>query len=243
MTEIMSRKLRENRGVSLLVAILLILVIVMAVLSIFPTFAPYEKKGEEAACAAGLDTARRRLAEDYLSGNTDQNELEAMRVVTYAMNGWDDLCPNGGKVYLVRTNNKDGLPYDLVCGMHDSDKKRCTRLNSEYVLKQLEEGLRRSKLNGEDYPEQLEFKLNGSTWTALLTDEEVPFKRGTSTTKGYEDKGVVAYYGIAGHSEFGEDFGSEEGDICYFSFADEEHCAMWQENNGWTGDSHSYNAQ
>ena len=231
------KKLNSAEGFSAVIALLLVLIIIMVIVISVPCVQYYQARSARIACAAGLDTARRRLAENYLYGNYDQDSKEAKAVVEYAMNGWDDLCPSGGKVYLIE-NEESEMAYDLFCGMHGSDKKRCTRLNSGYVLEQLEEGLLRSKRNGQPYPEELSFYLNGKYWTAHLTDEETGLKRGTSTTRGLEKEGVVAYYGIAGHSGFCAGSGAEDGTICYFSFADEDHCANWRIDDGWTGDSY-----
>ena len=230
-------KNRDTAGLTRLHGILLLLIIVMCVIISIPTIRAFNAQGEATACAAGLDTAQRRLAQDYIEGNTDQDAQEAIAVVTRAMNGWDDLCPGGGKVYLVRTKS-GALPFQLVCGKHDSDKMRCTRLNAGYVLQQLRESLRKSKLSGQPYPKTLTFSLNGERWTAQLTDAEVPFRRGTSTTRGYEKKRTVAFYGIKGHSDFCADSSVKDGEICYFSFADPDHCAMWQQTEGWSGDSY-----
>jgi hypothetical protein len=167
--------------------------------------------------------------------------------VGYAMNGWDDMCPGGGKVYLIttRTNNnrasdktKGQLPYELVCGKHDRDSKRRTRLNADDVLHQLESSLFELRRNGEKYPESITVTYNSKPLTAVLVDEETNLKRGTSTTSGLEDEEAVAYYSIVGHSDFGKDSNTKEGEIWYFSFADKLHCANWRSDDGWTGDSY-----
>lgn len=234
----MDRDRKGRQGLSRITALLLVLVIVMSILIIIPTVRSCNANGESAACAAGLDTATRRLAQDIIEGDTNQDAQKAIEIVTTAMNGWDDLCPGGGKVYLVRTRKGD-IPFELVCGKHDPDKKRCTRLNSNYVLSQLKEALRKSQLMGQPYPQELTFQLNGERWKARLTDEEMGFRRGTSTTKGYEKQRVAVFYGIMGHSTFKAGSGTEEGKICYFSFADEYHCAIWASDDGWTGDSYA----
>ena len=51
-------------------------------------------------------------------------------------------------------------------------------------------------------------------------------------------KGTVICYSITGHSDFGADSGLEEGQVWYFSYADEEHCANWKSDDGWSGDSY-----
>ena len=240
-----THKWMRSRGISRITAILLVLVIVMSVVVSIPTVKYYRDRSARLACAAGLDTARRRLAQDYLSGDFTQTNVSAVEAVAVAMNGWEDLCPSGGKVYLVENRGEgllDGqMPYDLVCGMHGADKKQCTRLNAGYVLDQLREGLRTAARNGDPAPASLTFTLNGKTRKAQRTDEEVPFKRGTATTKGYEGKGIVAFYGVAGQDGAWADAGGKAGEICYFSFADEDHCAAWQADDGWTGDSYGMN--
>ncbi|MCR5294056.1 MAG: hypothetical protein K6E30_02620 [Lachnospiraceae bacterium] len=233
------RKMSGSRGIARIIVILLVLVLVLAVLILIPTVQYYVERSEEIACAAGMDTALRRVAENYIMNNGEQTADDAKEAVAAAMGGWDDLCPAGGKVYLVETDD-GAYPYTLVCGMHDKDKKLCTRLNSGYVLEQLKEGLSESQKDGEPWPAELTFSLNGKEWTAYLTDEESGLKRGTATTKGLEKKGIVAYYGLAGHSGFKEGSSAKEGEICYFSFADESHCANWEPDDGWTGDSYNY---
>ena len=69
-------------------------------------------------------------------------------------------------------------------------------------------------------------------------DEPTNLKRGTRTTMGMENAGIVAYYSIKNHSDFGADSKAEEGTIWYFSFADEDHCATWTADEQWTGDSY-----
>ena len=50
----------------------------------------------------------------------------------------------------------------------------------------------------------------------------------------------MAFYGLAGEGDFpaGEEAKVEAGDIFYFVYADEEHCAIWKANDGWTGDAY-----
>ena len=38
--------------------------------------------------------------------------------------------------------------------------------------------------------------------------------------------------------DFGADSGMKEGELWYFAFADEEHCAIWTYHDEWTGDSY-----
>lgn len=248
MKERIIEKLRSERGeMSRMVALLLVLVGVMLVLVIFvPAFRKMNEQAELHSCEAAMDTAWRKMAEDYIINSSTKIE-DVKTAVGYAMNGWDDICPSGGKVYLVRTrsNNKSSedkaagkLPYELVCGKHDRDSKRRTRLNADDILRQLQKELRKRVRNGETCPEEMTVTYNSKPLTAVLVDQESGLKRGTSTTAGLEKKEAVAYYSIVGHSDFGADSGAKEGEIWYFSFADREHCANWRCDGNWTGDSY-----
>ena len=225
----------NSRGMSWLIAVMLVLIIVLSITAMIPSYRRYQERGKALACATALDTARRQLATDYMSAGFENGKAQqAKEFVGQVMNGWDDLCPDYGTVYIVPRDG-DTLAWDVVCGLHNSDKKLCTRLNSDYVLEQLREALKASQGNGIKYPESLQYTLHGKTHTAYLVDAETPLKRGTSTTDDYE--GIVAFYSVVGHSAFGEGKG-KEGSIWYFSYADENHCANWREDKGWTGDSY-----
>jgi len=240
MSDMMRRKLHSLKGFARLHLILLILVAVMLVVVAIPIVRHYVMIGDEIGCLAGLDTAQRRLAVDYLSGNYDQTAEEAKAVITHAMNGWDDLCPGGGSVYIVDINDPNNeLPYKVVCGIHNKDLKERTRYNASFVLDQLQEKLRLSRVEGEPYPETLEVVLNSQTLTAHLVDSETGIVRGTKNT--IDAEGIVISYSIVGHSDFGKNTGVEEGHIWYFSFADEDHCANWSAISGLTGDSYIKN--
>ena len=231
-------KLHSKRGLAWIFAILLALILVLCVMILIPTYKKYQEQGKIVACATALDTARRQLASDFMLNGFENGSAEkAKDFIAYVMNGWDDLCPDGGSVYIVPKDNSL-LDWDVVCGLHCADKKLCTRLNAYNVLEQLREALRARRNEGEEYPETLPFTLHGKAGTALLTDEDPGFKRGTATTPGYEKKEIVVYYSIVGHSDFGADSGMKEGELWFFSFADKEHCANWCYHDEWTGDSY-----
>ena len=229
-------KLHSRRGIMWITALLLILVIVMAVITMIPGYQEYQRKGKTVACATALDSARRQLAANFmLDGFVNGSDEDAKALVAAVMNGWDDLCPDGGTVYIVPRTDSE-LAWDVVCGLHCSDSKYRTRLNSDYVLDQLREALRVAQVNGEPFPESLKFTLHHKTHTAYLVDAPSGLKRGTRTTEGQE--GIVAYYSVVGHSDFGADSGMKEGALWYFSYADEDHCANWSYHDSWTGDSY-----
>jgi hypothetical protein len=101
---------------------------------------------------------------------------------------------------------------------------------------QLREALLHERNKGNLFPESLPYTLHNKPHTALLTDVDVGLKRGTKLTDDQE--GIVAYYSVVGHSDFGADSGMKEGQMWYFAYADEEHCANWSYHDEWTGDSY-----
>ncbi len=232
-----AEKLKSRRGVAWLVGILAAAVIVMAVICLIPSYQKYQKQGKTLACAVALDSARRRIATDFMFDGFQNSDAEqAKKTIERAMLGWEDLCPDGGSVYIIPIEGE--VAWDVVCGMHDKDSRRRTRLNASNVRDQLVETLLKERKKGNPYPESLPYSLHHREGTAFLVDEPTNFKRGTKTTMGMENEGTVVYYSIVGHSDFGADSGLREGELWYFSFADEEHCATWQSNDGWTGDSY-----
>lgn len=232
------RKLNSGSGIAWIFAILLVLITILAIASMIPAYRKYQRQGQIVACATALDTARRQLAANFmLDGFENGSAEDAKEFITHVMNGWDDLCPEGGDVYIVPKVDSE-LKWEIICGLHCSDSKLRTRLNSYNVREQLRDALLIERNKDNPYPETLPFTLHHKHYTALLVDEETGLKRGTRTTMGMEKAGIVAYYSIVGHSDFGKDSGMKEGEIWYFSFADEDHCANWTYRDEWTGDSY-----
>ena len=122
-----------------------------------------------------------------------------------------------------------------MCGLHDDDKKLRVRLNASRGKELLEEALKtaRSKVKAE--PESVEITLNGKSLECVRVAEVLDLRRGTGVSHGYE--GIVAYYGIAGQGDY-DTKGLDDGDVCYFAYADEYHCARWINGDGWTGDAY-----
>jgi len=172
-----------------------------------------------------------------LNGFENESAEKAKEFVTYVMNGWDDLCPAGGDVYIVPKADSP-MDWEIICGLHCSDSKLRTRLNAYNVREQLKEELLKRRNDENPYPETLDFTLHHKTYTAQLVDEPSGLKRGTKTTIGMEKAGIVCYYSLVGHSDFGADSGLKDGVLWYFSFADEDHCANWDYHDEWTGDSY-----
>ena len=230
------KKLHRNRGIARLVVILSVLALVLVAAALYPVIQHYRFRADALGCLAGLDTARRQLAAQYLFNGENGSAEEARDYVGFVMAGWDDLCPGGGTTYIVPKENSE-LDWDVVCGLHGQDRKQCTRLNADYVLQQLREELRTAQVLGTRYPESLTVTLHHKPLEAHITEEDTGLRRGTRATVGA--KGTLVSYAIAGYSDFGTGRGVPNGEICWFSFADEEHCANWSVWDGWTGDSYS----
>lgn len=227
--------LQDNRGIAWIFVVLLILILILLVLIFIPVYRRYRFQADEIGCVSALKTANDQLSIAYLSEG-DLSAEEAKEAVDRAMDGWEDLCVGHGTVYLVETKNSE-VPYQVVCGLHDKDTKEKTRLNAAYVLEQIQKEVKSFQIQGEAYPGTITVELNGKQYEAVLTDEESGFRSGTSKTSKAE--GTVIRYSIVGHSSFGEDSGMHDGDVWYFTYADEEHCAIWSSLNGWSGDSYN----
>ena len=236
MGKLRCEKLHQNRGIARLVVILTVAALVLLAAALYPVIQRYRFRADALGCLAGLDTARRQLAAAYLFEGENSSAEEARDYVGFVMAGWDDLCPGGGTTYIVPKDDSE-LAWDVVCGLHGQDRKQCTRLNADYVLDQLREELRTAQVLGTTYPERMTVTLHHKPLVALITEEDTGLRRGTRATIGA--KGTLVSYTIAGYSDFGTGRGAPVGEISWFSYADEEHCANWSAWDGWTGDSYS----
>ena len=236
MGKLRCEKLHQNRGIARLVVILTVAALVLLAAALYPVIQRYRFRADALGCLAGLDTARRQLAAAYLFEGENSSAEEARDYVGFVMAGWDDLCPGGGTTYIVPKDDSE-LAWDVVCGLHGQDRKQCTRLNADYVLEQLREELRTAQVLGTTYPERMTVTLHHKPLEALITEEDTGLRRGTRATVGA--KGTLVSYAIAGYSDFGTGRGVPVGEISWFSYADEEHCANWSAWDGWTGDSYS----
>lgn len=229
-------KLHQTLGIARLVVILSVLALVLVAAALYPMIQHYRFRADALGCLAGLDTARRQLAAAYLFEGENSSAEQARDYVGFVMAGWDDLCPGGGTTYIVPKDDSE-LAWDVVCGLHGQDRKQCTRLNADYVLEQLREELRTAQVLGTTYPERMTVTLHHKPLEARITEEDTGLRRGTRATIGA--KGTLVSYAIAGYSDFGTGRGVPVGEISWFSYADEEHCANWSAWDGWTGDSYS----
>jgi hypothetical protein len=229
-------KLHQTLGIARLVVILTVLALVLVAAALYPVIQHYRFRADALGCLAGLDTARRQLSAEYLFVGENSSAEQARDYVGFVMAGCDDLCPSGGTTYIVPKDDSE-LAWDVVCGLHGQDRRQCTRLNADYVLEQLREELRTAQVLGTTYPERMTVTLHHKPLEALITEKDTGLRRGTRATVGA--KGTLVSYVIAGYSDFGTCRGVPVGEISWFSYADEEHCANWSAWDGWTGDSYS----
>ena len=220
------RKLANNRGgTNRALVILAVLVIIMAVVISIPSCQAFNYRSECIACEQAIKSATDGLRIEYLDTFDEQSIKQARETLASVMPEREDICPRHGNVYLLKDENGILVP---VCGLHDSDAARRTRLNASYAGSLLEEK-RRTILEkageGDPEPEQITVKVNNEPLQCVYVTEKVNIKRGTSTTKGYD--GIVAFYGT-----------NDEGDIDYFVYADEDYCAIWNLNEEWTGSAY-----
>ena len=232
----LNAKLNNRRGLAWLIGIAVLLVLVLLVIVMLPTIRRWQYEAGEAGCIAQLDTARRQLANESMLISQVSKESEARDFIASVQPGWDDLCPGGGTTYIVPTN--DEAPYlTVICGLHGKDRKQCTRLNADYVLRQLRENLKKAQDDGDLVPNTLPFFLNGKNLEATRVDADPGINRGTNYIVCMD--GIQVFYGIRGTGDFTGPSKLKDGEICAFWYADEDYCAKWRTPGSWTGDSWS----
>ena len=227
-------KLRSScGGVNRVVAILLALIAVMLVIIAIPWWEKFSYRSEVIACEQAMKSAEDGLIIEYLSRFKEDSVNAAMKTLDQVMVARPNICPAAGEVYLIKNSNGIFEPH---CGLHDPDAKLRTRLNASRALELLREGRRLARRdNGGKEPDAVQIHLNCQTLSCERVQKAQRLRRGTATTDNFE--GVVAFYGLAGEGDFPVE-GVAAGDIFYFVYADEDHCAIWRANDGWTGDAY-----
>ncbi|MBP5156033.1 MAG: hypothetical protein J6252_05565 [Clostridia bacterium] len=230
---ISSRSGKTSRAVAILLALVFVMLAVVSV----PLIRHLRDHSREIGCMAALDTADKELRNAYLSSGCTLTYAQAKETVTRVMNGWDDLCPGDGTVHLVYDESAE-MPYRLVCGIHGSDEKERTRLNAQYVFDILTEKIKVYHTANGEYPGSVVVSLNGEELTVNASASDVGLHRGTDYSGKY--KGTVAFFAVAGESEWADSFGASKGSVSWFVFADEKHCARWDACVGWSLDNYDY---
>lgn len=235
----MKHKSNNVGAVNRVIALLLVLIAIMLVVISVPLRKAFRYRSECIACEQAMKSAGDGLIIEYLHRRKESNIDEARNTILEVMPGREHICPSGGNIYLIK--NDDGI-YEPVCGLHDPDKILRTRLNASCAADLLRESRRKLLAQGNGEPESVEINLNSLPLTCVRVTQEEMIHRGTGTTNGY--KGTVAYYGVAGDFTFSAKTAHKgtgdaaDGDICYFVYADKDHCALWRSNDGWTGDAY-----
>jgi len=230
-------KLRSIRGgVNRVVAILLAAIAVMLVIILLPAWDDLRLLSQRLSCEQAMKSAKDGLIIEYLGRYKEGSVQDAMNTLDQVMIARPNICPAGGEVYLIK--NAQGV-YEPLCGLHDRNERRRVRLNASRALELLREARRAALRSSKGVePEAVDIRLNSKPLSCGRVQKVQKLRRGTATTEGFD--GVVAFYGLAGEGDFpaGEDAKVEAGDIFYFVYADEYHCAIWKASDGWTGDAY-----
>ena len=227
-------KLRSIRGgVNRVVAILLVAIAIMLVIILIPAWDDLRLLSQRLSCEQAMKSAKDGLIIEYLSRYKEGSVQDAMNTLDQVMIARPKICPAGGEVYLIK--NSQGI-YEPLCGLHDRDLKRRVRLNASRALELLREARRIALRNSRGAePDAVKIVLNSMELPCVRVQQTQKLRRGTGTTDGFD--GVVAFYGLAGEGSFpAKDV--EAGDIFYFVYADEYHCAIWRADDGWSGDAY-----
>lgn len=220
-------------GVNRVVAILLFLIAVMLVIIAIPSWDHYRERSEIIACEQAMKSAQDGLIIEYLSRFREGSVEDAMKTLDVVMVARPNICPAGGEVYLIK--NDLGI-YEPHCGLHDPDDRLRVRLNASRAKDLLAENRRKALREYDSEPESITIGLNGQPLECVRVRQAQRLRRGTATTSGFD--GVVAFYGLAGEGDFPVTDKVAAGEICYFIYADENHCAAWKADDGWSGDAY-----
>ena len=253
--KILFRLKNRTGGLSVAIAVLLLLIAVMLCIIAVPAWKSFSYRSQKVGCDQAMKSAGDGLIIEYLGSLEDTTSEQARRILDKVMPGRDELCPAGGEVYLSKDEN--GI-YQPFCGIHGNDKKERVRLNASYAKDLLSEQLiKRSEQDAQaaakpkaasvrktsatadeegPSPEYIEITLNNRELRCMHVLKEEPLRRGTDTTNGYE--GIVAFYGIEGEGSFTSG-NVKTGEIAYFVYADEYYCARWRAGDGWSGEAYS----
>ena len=228
-------KLRSIRGgINRVVAILLVAIGVMLVIVLVPAWDDLRLLSQRLSCEQAMKSAKDGLIIEYLGRFKEGTVQDAMNTLDQVMIARPNICPAGGEVYLIK--NAEGI-YEPLCGLHDRNMRQRVRLNASRALELLREARRVALRDSKGVePDAVDITLNSMPLSCERVDKVQKLRRGTATTDGFE--GVVAFYGLAGEGDFPADEDVEAGDIFYFVYADEYHCAIWKANDGWTGDAY-----
>ncbi len=214
------QKLHSAAGISVWIVALLAGVLVMLALVAAPSVQKYRERADKTACDVAVSEARQKIdAAATINGGRLTDE-EAKYAAVRNIKGWDELCPAGGDCYVL-TDDAGG--YRVVCALHTEDLKLKTRLNAARALEELRAVAEKELLIRGAIPDAPVLTINSRELAAARVDKDPTIKRGTRSTPGYD--GTVALFRTEGEK------------IVLLCYADENYCAIWRAESGWSGDS------
>ena len=140
--KILSRIKSRKGGLSVAIAVLLLLIAIMLCIIAVPSWKRFRYRSQKVGCDQAMKSAGDGLIIEYLGSLEDTTTEQARRILDKVMPGRDELCPAGGEVYLSKDEN--GI-YQPFCGIHGNDKKERVRLNASYAKDLLSAELEKQK--------------------------------------------------------------------------------------------------
>ena len=226
------RKLRSSHGriVTNAAGILIFFISVMLVIIAIPHWNRFVYRSEQTACDQAIKSAEDGLIIDFLANWEESTVEQARATLDEVLPERPNICPSNGTVYLIK--NDQGL-YKPYCGLHCDDLKLRVRLNASRAIELLKDGLWEAKQNDVEDFETIRIELNGRHLDCVRVSEPVELFRGTASTKGFD--GTVAFFGLGREGSFK----GKKGELVYFLYADENHCALWRKEDDWSGTAYS----
>ena len=243
------RKCANRRGaINRLIAILLSLTAVLLLAIAIPIYLRYKRDAEAFACMMAQNKAQSMVAIESMFNDWDISAEEAAAVADRTRYQRDSLCPAGGDYFIVWEEQPDSryadTHYKVVCGLHDEDAARRTRLCSGAALSRLVKALDAARKNGNPSPKKLKITLNGKDLTCRRVEKNPGLRFGTKND--IDRKGTVCYYAVVGddnarkETEKSEGLnlsGLKAGEVWYFGYANEDCASVWVYGKGWSGDA------
>ncbi len=218
MKQTVKGKLNDKKGAVRKLDIVVIVVAVLVIIAaLFPVVRSFVKRGGDNGC----DLAIKRTLDMLRYEKIEDGDLDletAQRLVEEK----GSFCAAGGEFFVIE--DKSDLGYNVVCGLHDTNKSRRAQLNAERALERLQAALADAKRLNDPVPETVELTLNSASLTAERRYSRPDITRGTYLTPGYE--GIVALYVVG-----------KDGELDYFCYADPDRCMRWRADYGWLSEN------
>ncbi|MBQ9346317.1 MAG: hypothetical protein IJT94_03120 [Oscillibacter sp.] len=219
------QKLQSQSGVTWVVTVLAAACVIMSIIVVGePLFAAIRDRMAAYSCSVAVNKAQNMINMESLQSGTGGITLEqAKSILNKSKWAMDTLCPGGGECRLVAEGNADDpderTRYTVVCGLHDENLQRRTRVNAEAALEKVETEIEHRRLIASDDINSVTISLNGEELRA--TRQDVEMTRSLYYSSGYS--GNVVFYEV-----------DEEG-VTFLAFGDEYYCANWRRDWGWDG--------